>query len=68
MDLWDLLEEGKIKKPLRLFCPPESAKLLREGINGVTVVACDRLDDAVYHTWPEMRSGGTAAASGRGAK
>ena len=68
MDLWDLLEEGKIQKPVRLFCPPESAKLLREGLDGVTVVACDRLDDAVYHTWPQMRSSGFVAASGRGTK
>jgi DNA repair protein RadA/Sms len=65
MDLWDLLAEGKLQTPLRLLCPPEGAKLLREGMAGVTVVACDRLDDAVYHTWPEMRSGGMGNGAGR---
>jgi DNA repair protein RadA/Sms len=60
--LWEAIQANEIRRPLRLFLPPESARLLRETLEGVTVVACDRLDDAVFLTWPELRqsdNGGT---------
>jgi hypothetical protein len=57
----DLLEQLKdpedtvIPKPVRIFCPKESARLLQEEVEGATVVGCDRLDDAVFSTWPELK-------------
>lgn len=56
-DLHDALEGGEIRKPVRLFLPKESAELVRATTDGVTVMACDRLDDAVYNTWPELKKG-----------
>lgn len=55
LDLWNDIKEGKMETPLRLFCPRESAKLLRQECPGATVVGCERLDDAVFGTWPELR-------------
>lgn len=55
--LWDAIQSDEIRRPLRLFVPPESASVLRETLDGVTVVACERLDDAVFLTWPELRRG-----------
>jgi len=57
LDLWEGIQDGTIPQPLRIFCPRRSAELMREVIEGVTVVACDKLDDAVFHTWPELRVG-----------
>jgi DNA repair protein RadA/Sms len=56
IDLWEELndEDSNLKKPLRIFCPTESASILQEEVKGVTIVACERLDDAVYMTWPEI--------------
>jgi DNA repair protein RadA/Sms len=59
--LLDLLEKLKdpigsiIQKPVRIFCPMESAEILQEEVDGATIVACDRLDDAVFFTWPELK-------------
>ncbi|OYD15443.1 hypothetical protein CH330_05680 [candidate division WOR-3 bacterium JGI_Cruoil_03_51_56] len=52
--LWDAIEAGEIQTPVRIFCPKESAPILREGISGATVVACEKLDDAVRLTWPDL--------------
>ena len=55
MDLCEEIQEGKLPKPLRVFCPPDGAKVIRDLVaEGVTAVACDRLDDAVLNTWPEL--------------
>ncbi len=54
-DLWDAVQAGEIQPPLRIFCPKESAHLIREGVQEATVVACDRLEDALYGTWPDLR-------------
>lgn len=54
-DLWDSIQSQEIQTPVRLYLPPESAQLLRETLEGVTVIACDRLEHAVYNTWPELR-------------
>ena len=58
MDLWEELNNNgpNLKKPVRIFCPKESATVLQEEIEGATIVACERLDDAVYMTWPEIMS------------
>ncbi len=56
LDLWEAIQDGAVKLPVRLFCPVASAALLRETLDGATVVACERLDDAVFQTWPELRS------------
>ena len=53
-DLWQDIKDGKIQAPIKLFCPKESADLIREGVEDVTVVGCERLEDAVYRTWPEL--------------
>ena len=59
IDLWEQLKDPAstvIPKPIRIFCPSESAHLLQEEVEGATVVACDRLDDAVFMTWPELKA------------
>jgi predicted ATP-dependent serine protease len=56
--LWEAIEADEIRKPLRLFLPPESASLIRETTADVTVMTCKRLEDAVYGTWPELAAGG----------
>lgn len=58
IDLWEQLKDPTstlIPRPVRIFCPKESAHLLQEEVEGATVVACDRLDDAVFSTWPELK-------------
>ena len=54
-DLWEAIEAGEIPTPIRLFLPPQSAALLRETTDNVTVVSCEHLEDAVYATWPELK-------------
>jgi DNA repair protein RadA/Sms len=54
-DLVDLVQRGDLDTPLRVFCPQESAELIRDTVDGVTAIGCDRLDDAVFQTWPELR-------------
>jgi DNA repair protein RadA/Sms len=59
IDLWEQLKDPanvSIPRPVRIFCPEESAHLLQEEVEGATVVACDRLDDAVFMTWPELKT------------
>jgi DNA repair protein RadA/Sms len=59
IDLWEQLKDPanvSIPRPVRIFCPKESARLLQEEVEGATVVACDRLDDAVFMTWPELKT------------
>lgn len=58
LDLMEQLQDPSsttIPRPLRIFCPKESAHLLQQEVEGATIVACERLDDAVFHTWPELR-------------
>jgi predicted ATP-dependent serine protease len=55
LDLWESIESKEIRTPVRILCPPESADLIREEVKGVTVMGCERLDDAVYQTWPDLR-------------
>jgi len=58
IDLWEELRDpssNSIPRPVRIFCPRESAHLLQEEVEGATVVSCDRLDDAVFQTWPELK-------------
>lgn len=58
IDLWEQLANsstGVLPRPIRIFCPSESAHLLQGEVGGATVVACERLEDAVYMTWPELR-------------
>lgn len=59
INLWEDLKDpasAYISRPVRIFCPRSSAELLQEEVEDVTVVACDRLDDAVFHTWPDLRT------------
>lgn len=40
---------------MKIFCPPESAETFKGLVSGgVTVVACPKLDDAVFQTWREL--------------
>lgn len=55
LSLWENIERGEIRTPVRLFLPPESARAIQGSVEGATVVACERLDQAVYQTWPELR-------------
>ena len=51
----EALKEGRIPKPLRVFVSSEAAEFLKAESIGITVIKCDKLDDAVYQTWPELR-------------
>jgi len=53
-EFWDSVQEGLLETPIRLFCPKANASLFREGSNDTTVIGCERLEDAVYGTWPDM--------------
>lgn len=55
LDFITASEAGVIPLPLRIFCPPTSAELLRDAGAGITVMSCERLDDAVFQTWPDLR-------------
>ena len=48
------LATGELPTPVRLFCPP-SAGAGMTPIEGVEIVPCRRLDDAIFATWPELR-------------
>jgi hypothetical protein len=40
---------------MKIFCPPESADAMKGLVkDGVTIIACQKLDDAVYQTWREL--------------
>src|SRR5207245_4783712 len=54
VDLVEGLQNGTVRTPIRVFCPPASADVLRDGLQGATIVGCERLDDAVFKTWPEL--------------
>lgn len=47
--------DGSLRPPLRVICPPDTAAQLRGLAQEITAVAVETLDDAVYHTWPELR-------------
>jgi len=53
-ELWESVEDGTLSTPLRLYCPKESASLVREGLRDATVVACETLEDVVFKTWPDL--------------
>lgn len=55
LDLWDNIQNRTISLPVRIFCPQESAELIRGEVRNATVIGCDKLDDAVFHTWPELK-------------
>jgi DNA repair protein RadA/Sms len=58
LDLWEELKDpaaSTLPRPVRVFCPKESAHILQEEVEGATVVACEHLEDAVFMTWPELR-------------
>jgi DNA repair protein RadA/Sms len=53
-DLSNSITSGEIALPLRILCPPSAVGQLPSG-NGVEVVPCRRLDDAIFATWPNLR-------------
>ncbi|HKV05328.1 MAG TPA: ATPase domain-containing protein [Candidatus Acidoferrales bacterium] len=55
VDFWEDIQGGTISKPIRIFCPKKSAEIMREEVKGATVIACEKLDDAVFRTWPELK-------------
>jgi DNA repair protein RadA/Sms len=52
--LSDALVGGALPLPLRLLCPPSAAEQMAAP-EGVELVPCRRLDDAIFNTWPELR-------------
>lgn len=64
-DLWEEIQDGTIPTPLRIFCPRSSAEIIRDEVEGATVVACNSLEDAVFYTWPELRTGAQTASAGQ---
>jgi predicted ATP-dependent serine protease len=53
-DLSNAIASGEVVVPLRVLCPPSAVAQLPRG-NGITVVPCKRLDDAIFATWPQLR-------------
>lgn len=53
-DMANAIAQGEIALPLRLLVPPSAVAMLPSG-NGIEVVACRRLEDAIFGTWPELR-------------
>lgn len=53
-DLSNSINSGEIDLPLRILCPPSAVAQLPSG-NGVEIVSCRRLDDAIFATWPKLR-------------
>lgn len=54
-DFVGAVADGSLRPPLRILCPKETADQLRGVGDEITAVAVDMLDDAVYHTWAELR-------------
>jgi DNA repair protein RadA/Sms len=52
--LSDAIAGGELPRPLRLVCPPSAAERIPL-MDGLEVVPCRRLDDAIFATWPELR-------------
>lgn len=53
-DLANSINGGEIQLPVRILCPPSAVSQLPTG-NGVEIVPCRRLDDAIFATWPNLR-------------
>ncbi|MGB7158986.1 MAG: hypothetical protein WBD40_13015 [Tepidisphaeraceae bacterium] len=47
-------KRGEIGLPVRVLCPPSAVNQLPRG-NGVELVPCRKLDDAIFATWPNLR-------------
>ncbi len=52
-DLSNSIANGEITLPVRILCPPSAVSQLPNG-NGVELVACRKLDDAIFATWPSL--------------
>jgi len=55
MDLAEDIESGNIPKPVAIFCPPRAASVLKELETEARIVECQKLDDAVFETWEDLR-------------
>ncbi|HEY1686483.1 MAG TPA: ATPase domain-containing protein [Tepidisphaeraceae bacterium] len=53
-DLSNSINSGEINLPVRILCPPSAVAQLPSG-NGVEIVPCRKLDDAIFATWPKLR-------------
>ena len=53
-DLTNSITNGEINLPVRILCPLSAVAQLPSG-NGVEVVPCRKLDDAIFSTWPNLR-------------
>ena len=52
--LSDAISAGELPMPLRVVCPPAAAEQIAP-MDGLEIVPCRRLDDAIFNTWPELR-------------
>lgn len=63
-DFCQELQDGNLFKPMKIFCPPETAETMRDLVtDGVTVISCPKLDDAVFQTWRELAPADASARS-----
>jgi DNA repair protein RadA/Sms len=53
-DLSNSLSNGEITLPVRILCPHSAVSQLPSG-QGVELVPCRKLDDAIFATWPNLR-------------
>jgi DNA repair protein RadA/Sms len=53
-ELVEAIASGHIPTPLRIFAPPSAMAHLPSG-RGIEILPCRRLDDALYHTWTDLR-------------
>lgn len=54
-DLVSAIDDAEIATPLKVFAPPSAAAYLSDARDGVDVVCCSTLEDAINQTWPEFR-------------
>jgi DNA repair protein RadA/Sms len=53
-ELVESVKAGEISLPVEVLCAPGSKALL-DGIPGINASSCQRLEDAVYRTWPDLQ-------------
>lgn len=50
------IADGQIRAPVRVLCSKQNAVQLRGVGDEITAIPIEQLDDAVFFTWPELKS------------
>ncbi|MEX2673458.1 MAG: AAA family ATPase [Phycisphaeraceae bacterium] len=54
-DLIATIDNAEIATPLKVFAPPSAEAYLSDAREGVKVISCSTLEDAIGQTWPNLR-------------